>query len=428
MKKCFFKSMFIFLYLMIWILPLPLKAKVLDDHFDLNLLKGQRLGYYIGSFDPIHLGHQHVIEQALESEHVDYILIYPVPGGDHFKNRSDPALRKKLIASVYQNHPRVLLTDWTPKELQDKFTPLTNDIDIIGIIGSDVVTEIFMGPNKALSEKYRSVFMRGLPLKENHYEDTIGALMALKATSFLVAIRGNLDLSHLDAKLYDRPIRGYIQSQNSSSTEVRNAIRDRKPFEQFLAFSVQAIIKQEGLYGFPSHIDQNLRNELLEMQNLDQKARVNLINCTNGSETSWKAIHDIDSKNGLRLKEIINRYGWPGISLVGLDGSSAAWSLIQHQDQDLNFQKHSLVLLNKAVKEYEASPSSLAYLTDRVNMNENQPQIYGTQWIQRDGKYLLYSVEDAERLNERRSEMGLSTIEEYKNQIQQAYQLTVEDF
>ncbi len=61
-------------------------------------------------------------------------------------------------------------------------------------------------------------------------------------------------------------------------------------------------------------------------------------------------------------------------------------------------------------------------------MNENQPQIYDTQWVQEDGKFLLYSVEDREHLDQRRAEMGLNTIEEYKKQIQAAYQLSDEDF
>lgn len=54
--------------------------------------------------------------------------------------------------------------------------------------------------------------------------------------------------------------------------------------------------------------------------------------------------------------------------------------------------------------------------------------IYGTQWIQHNGRFLLYSVEDIEHLDQRRSEMSLGTIEEYKKQIQIVYQLTNEDF
>ena len=111
MKNLFSKLLLTSLSLGILIFPFSIKAEVLNDDFDLNRLKGLKLGYYIGSFDPIHLGHQYVIEEALKSEHVDYVLIYPVPGGDQFKNRTDLALRLKMIASVYQEHPRVLLRD-----------------------------------------------------------------------------------------------------------------------------------------------------------------------------------------------------------------------------------------------------------------------------------------------------------------------------
>jgi cytidyltransferase-like protein len=401
-----------------------MSAEILDENFDCNLLKGSKLGYYIGSFDPIHLGHQNVIEQALASGHVDYILIYPVPGGDRFKNRSDLSFRQSMIASIYQEHPKVLFTYWTPKELQDHFSSLTSDLEIIGVIGSDVVTESLMGQNKEFSEKYRSVFMRGIPLKEKHHEDTVGALMALKANSFLVALRGNIDLSHLEGKIDDRPIRTFIPSKNSSSTEVRNAIKNDLPFEQFLSFPVQAIIKQEGLYGLPSQLNKILRNELLEMQEQDQKFRSNVIL----SEEELKVIQEIDIHNGHRVRAIVNQYGWTGVSLVGLDGASAMWLLVQHQDHDVDFQKQCLKLLEQAVREYEASSQSLAYLTDRVKINEGQPQIYGTQWIHEDGKFLLYTVEDMEHLNERRFEVGLNSIEEHKKQMQREYHLNDEDF
>lgn len=428
MKNRFSKLLLTFLSLSILIFPFFIKAEVLNDDFDLSRLKGLKLGYYIGSFDPVHLGHEHVIKEALKSEYVDYVLIYPVPGGDQFKNRTDLAIRQKMIASVYQEHPRVLLTYWTPRELQDKFTPFANDIDVVGIIGSDVVTETLMGPDKELSEKYCSVFMRGFPLKEKHYEDTVGALMALKANSFLVSLRGEIDLSHLDGKIYNRPIRAFIHSKNSSSTEVRNAIKNQKPFEQFLSFSVQAIIKQEGLYGLSKKLNNALRDELLAMQELDQEARSKLLHIKTFSEELWKDVQEINSRNGQKLKEIVNQYGWPGVSVIGLDGSSAFWLLVQHQDYDVLFQRQCLNLLKIAVQEYEACPKSLAYLTDRVNMNENKPQIYGTQWVQQDGKFLLYSTEDEEHLDQRRAEMGLNTIAEYKKQIQAAYQLNDEDF
>lgn len=394
--------------------PLELRGKELDDQFDLTALKGHRLGYYIGSFDPIHRGHEGVIQEALDSGEVDYVLIYPVPGGDQFKNRTDWAIRRKMVASVYRENPKVFVTAWSPKKLLEKFAPIADQITVIGIIGSDVVTENLLGPDEQLSEKYRSVFMRGLPLKEKHYADTIGALMALKAEAFLVALRGGVDLSYLNRKIADRPIHKLIQSRECSSTQVRRAIQNGEPFESLVSFSVQAIIKQEGLYGYPSRLNPDLQNELIEMQRLDQEARARLIDLGDSEEDAWQEVDGVDERNGARLRTIIALYGWPGISLVGADGAQAAWLLVQHQDRDLSFQKQCRELLEQAVQHDEAAPRQLAYLTDRINMNEGKPQLYGTQWLYQEGDLCIYPVEDPEGLDARRAEVGLMSIAEYE--------------
>ncbi len=245
-----FKELTVLLGIILTSLWSSADALVLNDDFDMNTLKGTKIGYYVGSFDPIHLGHQNVIEQALKSEHVDYVLINPVPGGDNYKNRSSLAIRLEMIASVYAGHPKVLLTYWTPKELQDKFSQHLEELAVVGIIGSDVVTDSLLGPDKMISEKYRSVFMRGIPLNEKHFTDTIGVLMALKANSFLVALRGDIDLGYLEDKICDRSILGFIFSNDISSTEIKRAIQSREPFEHLLSIPVGEIIKQKQLYGF----------------------------------------------------------------------------------------------------------------------------------------------------------------------------------
>lgn len=61
-------------------------------------------------------------------------------------------------------------------------------------------------------------------------------------------------------------------------------------------------------------------------------------------------------------------------------------------------------------------------------MNNSRPQQYGTQWIQKEGKYTLYLTEDRENLNFRRDSVGLGTIEEYRQLLKEVYQLTDEDF
>src|SRR3546814_13780913 len=92
-------------------------------------------------------------------------------------------------------------------------------------------------------------------------------------------------------------------------------------------------------------------------------------------DADWDAV---DVSNQERLAEIFDEHGWPGWSLVGQDGSTAAWAIVQHADLDLDFQRRGQELLEAAVDAGAASPGALAYLHDRVLVAEGQPQVYGT--------------------------------------------------
>jgi hypothetical protein len=122
------------------------------------------------------------------------------------------------------------------------------------------------------------------------------------------------------------------------------------------------------------------------------------------------------------LKAIVKEHGWLGRSLVGEDGARAAWLLVQHADQDREFQKQCLELLAKAVKAKEASAVDHAYLTDRVRVAEKKKQIYGTQFQVKDGKMEPYPIEDETNVDKRRKAIGLPTLAEYRKTLEEAYQ------
>jgi Family of unknown function (DUF6624) len=105
------------------------------------------------------------------------------------------------------------------------------------------------------------------------------------------------------------------------------------------------------------------------------------------------------------MRQIITVHGWPGNAAVGEDGAHAAWLLVQHADLDL--QEQALVLLGDAVRRGDASPSNLAYLTDRVRMFRGEPQLYGTHYRDAEDSGLqVHEVEDPGRLDERRASAG----------------------
>ena len=55
-------------------------------------------------------------------------------------------------------------------------------------------------------------------------------------------------------------------------------------------------------------------------------------------------------------------------------------------------------------------PRDLAYLSDRVLMHRGQPQIYGTQYLVKDGVLTLWAVREPAGLDERRAALGLQPV------------------
>lgn len=118
------------------------------------------------------------------------------------------------------------------------------------------------------------------------------------------------------------------------------------------------------------------------------------------------------SENTQFLKDIISEIGWPTISKVGENASGIAWFLAQHSDYHLDFQKQCLELMQSQPKG-EVKTQNIAYLIDRTRKNAGEPQLYGSQF---EKNWELWKVEDPEHLDERRKEMGLSSIDTYIKQ------------
>lgn len=117
-------------------------------------------------------------------------------------------------------------------------------------------------------------------------------------------------------------------------------------------------------------INKGLFDELEKKFNLDQQLlKQNKIleyteNCYRNSE--W-------------LKQIVQEQGWLSDDKVSKQGELYAWLIVQHSDNDVEFQKLCLKLLKELPKTKERN-QHIAYLTDRILVNEGKSQIYGTQF------------------------------------------------
>jgi hypothetical protein len=127
----------------------------------------------------------------------------------------------------------------------------------------------------------------------------------------------------------------------------------------------------------------------------------------------WKIINQKDSINLIEVKKILDERGWLGADVIGYQGNSTLFLVIQHAD--IETQEKYLPMMREAVSKGNAEPSSLALLEDRVALRKGEKQIYGTQ-VGRDqetGEYYVLPLIDPENVDQRRAEVGLGTIQDY---------------
>ncbi len=242
---------------------LPLHARVLEDLIKEDTLEStlshKKIGYYIGSFDPLHRGHEAVVQQILDQNLCDYILIYPAWGGDEYKNRTDVQIRLEMLFAIFAQHPKVIVTKLPPGELQhilmQRDTALVAEkpsvttripgAEYIGIVGSDAALDT----SKDL--KKLSVFMKGVQIPEKYNEHTIGGIIAIPVQRFIVSLRAGDLLDCLQGVFAGRPIMSVIPTDylELSSTKVRKVIKSGDiPDESLVRQKVKEIIQKYNLY------------------------------------------------------------------------------------------------------------------------------------------------------------------------------------
>ncbi len=168
------------------------------------------------------------------------------------------------------------------------------------------------------------------------------------------------------------------------------------------------------------HLDLPLATQLDSIYLEDQQYRkqISEIEIKYGRDSKemkahWKMIQEKDSINLIQVKAILDTRGWLGDDVVGVQGNSALFLVIQHSD--IATQEQYLPMMREAVKNGKATGSSLALLEDRVALRQGKMQIYGSQ-IGRDPvtqEFFVSPLEDPDNVDKRRAEVGLQPLSEY---------------
>src|ERR1035437_3853638 len=104
-----------------------------------------------------------------------------------------------------------------------------------------------------------------------------------------------------------------------------------------------------------THQNNSVKKTIQQMAVIDQEWRRKLQRArTRGEEGVIRRLQakiiEIDKRHCRNFHKIIQKHGWPTISLVGKRASHWAWLLVQHFGHERRFQEMCLSLLREAVK------------------------------------------------------------------------------
>jgi nicotinate-nucleotide adenylyltransferase len=191
----------------------------------------QNIGFYGGSFDPIHNGHLELAKDLLEQAKLHRILFSPAnqaPLRDHSYAVS-PIDRFAMVSSAVADSPGLEAID---VEIQEGGTNFT--LDTLRMLKRKMPNAIF------------SVIIGADQLEKLPRWQRIEELS--KETEFLVLARPGHKLSP-PPELTDLRMRSFDTREfEVSSSEVRNRIRDHLPFQELVPPPVASIITQRKLY------------------------------------------------------------------------------------------------------------------------------------------------------------------------------------
>lgn len=216
-------------------------------------------------------------------------------------------------------------------------------------------------------------------------------------------------------QLFKIVIKGkYTDLEQFTNDTDLNSLHSDKRWNELLA-----IIKENKI-NLDKTLDKRLVAILDTVYNDDQNYRFKLDSIVNKSgyeSEEFKILRNIfiekDSINLIKVKKILDVWGWLGADIVGQEGNTTMFMVIQHAD--LKTQEKYLPLLRDAVSKGNAYPAHLAMLEDRVAIRQGKRQIYGSQIDQdtKTGEFFVLPLEDPDNVDKRREPIGLGKMEDY---------------
>jgi len=120
----------------------------------------------------------------------------------------------------------------------------------------------------------------------------------------------------------------------------------------------------------------------------------------------------LKNQNIEALEYILKTCGFPTVQTAGEAGLQTTWNLLQDASKETRSLYFPQVI--EATKTAALTREDVALMQDKMLMDYNKPQLYGTQLVLTDaGVYELYNLDKPAQVNARRAMMSMPPLQDY---------------
>lgn len=189
-----------------------------------------KIAIYGGSFNPMHRGHEQIVEYILKNLDMDKIIIVPVGIPSHRENNLEQSdTRLKICREIFKNNSKIEVSDIEIKSDGKSYTYDT----LIKLI------EVY-GKNNEFFEIIGEDSLKNFKTWKNYKE-------LLKICKLIVFRRNDDEDKEIDKEFLENPNIIILKNEyyNYSSTEIREKVKNGEDISNLVNKRVEKIILQE---------------------------------------------------------------------------------------------------------------------------------------------------------------------------------------
>ena len=191
-----------------------------------------RIAIYGGSFNPMHIGHEKIVDYVLNNLNMDKIIIIPLGIPSHRENNLEQSdTRLKICKEIFKGNKKIEVSDIEIKSEGKSYTydTLLKLIDLYG-------------ENNEFFEIIGEDSLKSLKTWKNYEE-------LLKICKFIVFRRKDDKNIQIDEEFLNNKNIIILENEyyNISSTEIRNMVKNNEDISAFVNKKVKKLIEKEYL-------------------------------------------------------------------------------------------------------------------------------------------------------------------------------------